>query len=499
VSSNRNFANRAFSRRNLLRGAGVALTLPWMESLAPRVATAQAAAPRLRFLPIFLPNGSAEVWTPGGQASAWTLSSILEPFAELKAKMTVLTNLENGSSFNANGSASVEPSHGRQPGAWLTCTDPESVAKRLGVMEANGISVDQIMAAHAMFKGKTTLPSLQIGLSTVYASCDGKQCSNSRSVSWRTETQPTYKQVDPLAVFNALTGGAPVTNDPGMPVDDAAVKARLALKKSVLDGVLENATNTRTLLSMADQKRMDEFLDSVRAVELQVTGVSAGMGGMGSMPGPAPGCQMAARPTMATVMPDGIKQTTPTYDKGKHADAMNALIVMAFQCDITRIITYMLEDERSEFTYDHVPRRKFSATTSTADTGNCGNYHGSQHGSQDEFATISWWNAGKVADLCRKLDAIKEENGLSILDNSVVLFGGCMHGSDHSCDRLPTALIGSGGGKLRTDQHITYPGSKPLRDLHFTLMNDVFGLGASDFGSSPGGKPVGKLPEILKV
>jgi hypothetical protein len=81
----------------------------------------------------------------------------------------------------------------------------------------------------------------------------------------------------------------------------------------------------------------------------------------------------------------------------------------------------------------------------------------------------------------------------------VVLFGGCMHGSDHSCDRLPTALIGGGGGKLHTDQHVVYPGSKPLRDLHFTLMNDVFGLGVADFGNSPGGKPVGKLAEILKV
>ena len=175
------------------------------------------------------PAGSAEVWQPTGQAGAWQLSSILEPFKELKAKMQVLTNLENGSSFNANGSASVEPSHGRQPGAWLTCVDPESVAKRLNVKEANGVSVDQIMAAHQVFAGKTKLPSLQIGLSTVYASCDGKQCSNSRSVSWRTETQPTYKQVDPLAVFNSLTGGAPV-GMPGMPVDDAAAKATQILE-----------------------------------------------------------------------------------------------------------------------------------------------------------------------------------------------------------------------------------------------------------------------------
>jgi hypothetical protein len=349
-----------------------------------------------------------------------------------------------------------------------------------------------------MFKGKTTLDSLQVGLSTVYASCDGKQCSNSRSISWRTETQPTYKQVDPVAVFNTITGGA--TTPGGGNMDDPAAKARIALKKSVLDAVLENASNTRKLLSSLDQKRMDEFLESVRAVEQRAVGVSAGMGGMGMPGGGAVGGACAGtKPTMATVTPDGIKQTTATYNKGDHADVMNSLIVMALQCDATRIVSYMLEDERSEFTYDHVKRRKFTNTTSTEDTGNCGNYHGSQHGSQDEFATISWWNAGKVADLCRKLDAIKDVDGKTILDNSVVLFGGCMHGSNHSCNQLPTVLIGGGGGKLRTDQHVQYGSPKHIRDLHFTIMNDVFGLGVADFGNNPGGKPVGKTPEILKV
>jgi hypothetical protein len=157
----------------------------------------------------------------------------------------------------------------------------------------------------------------------------------------------------------------------------------------------------------------------------------------------------------------------------------------------------MLEDERSEFTYDNVTKRKFAATSSTADTGNCGNYHGSQHGNQDEFATITWWNVGKVADLATKLDAIKGADGKSILDNTLIYLGGCMHGADHSCDRLPTALIGGGGGKLKLDQHVAYGGPRPLRDLHFTLMNDVFGMGAADFGISAGGKPVGKLGEII--
>ncbi len=484
--------NKFFSRRTLLRGAGVALALPWMESLAPRVAGAATGTAPLRYMPIFLPNGAAEFWTPNGAGSgtAWNLGSVLEPFAELKAKMNVISNFENGSAFNASGSPSVEPSHGRQPGGWLTAVDAQALRSQLKVAEANGVSVDQIMAEHAVFKGKTPLASMQLGLSTVYSYCDGQQCSNSRSVSWKTQTQPMYKMVDPLQVFNSIVNVAmPGTGGTGGGTDPNAAK-RIAMRKSVLDAALENATATRSRLSIGDQARMDEFLDSVRSIELTATTVSAGMGGTAA-------CAIGAKPTMATVTPDGIRQNTATYNKGAHADAMNSLIVMALQCDVTRIITYMLEDERSEFTYDHVTKRKFTNMGSTPSTGTCPEYHGGgQHGSQDDFAAITWWNVGKVADLCRKLDAIKEANGLSILDNSVVFFGGAMHGSNHSCDHLPTALIGGAGAKLKQDQHVQL-NNRPLRDLHFTMMNSVFGMGQKDFGHNLTGAAISTVKEII--
>ena len=489
--------NNFFSRRTLLRGAGVALALPWMESLMPKSAIAAGTTAPVRYLPIFLPNGAPELWLPSGSGATWALSSVLQPLAALKAKINVLANLENGSAFNASGSPSVEPSHGRQPGGWLTCVDAETVKKQLGTqLEANGVSVDQVMAAHAVFAGQTALPSLQLGLSTVHSYCDGKQCSNSRSVSWKTQTQPMYKKVDPLEAFNIIaTAAVPSGGGGGGTVDPAIAAKRVALKKSVLDAVLENATATRARLCVADQKRMDEFLDSVRSVEAKAVAVSAGMGGMAAPP-PA-GCTLATKPTMATVTEDGIKQTTATYNKGDHADAMNSLIVMALQCDVTRIISYMLEDERSEFTYDHVTKRKFTQDTSTQTTGTCPEYHGGgQHGSQDDFGAITWWNVGKVADLCTKLDAIKEANGLSILDNSVIYFGAAMHGSDHSCDRLPAAIIGGGGGKLKTNQFIQL-NKRPLRDLHYTIMNKVFNMGQTDFGVNLTGAPISVINEIV--
>jgi hypothetical protein len=484
-------ANRSFSRRTLLRGAGVALALPWLDSLEPRPVRAQAAEVPRRFLPIYLPNGSHDFWRPtsAGSGDAWGLSSILEPFgASLKPKLSIVTNLENGSVFNRDGSAHVEPSHGRLGGAWLTCVDAAAVRSQLGLDEANGISVDQVLAQHPAFRDKSALASLQVGLSTPLSNCDGVPCSSSRSVSWASPTQPMYKLVDPLEVFHRIAGVAQQP-DPG---GAAAIEAqkRLARNKSVLDAVLENATRTRARLGAGDQRRMDEFLDSVRTVERRVVGVSASMGGLA--------CTLPAVDGMRSVEQSATapRQDTPSYSRELHADAMNDLIAMAFECDVTRVISYMLEDERSEFTYDHVQERAFTVDSSTPKGGACPEYHVAQHAGGDVFATITWWNIGKVADLCRKLDAIKETNGVSVLDNSVVFLGACMHGGDHEGDQLPAALIGGANLGLKTDQHLVLD-RRPLRDLYFTLLNDIFGLSVSDFGQNLTGAPPTKIDQLL--
>jgi len=468
---------RPISRRGFLRGAGVVLALPFFESLSRRPLHAEAPGITRRFLPIYLPNGAPDLWRPqnAGTGDDWNLSSILEPFGQsLKPKLTVLSNLENGSVFNADGSSVVDPgSHARLGGGWLTCVDATAVRGRLGLAEANGISVDQVLAQHPAFKGKTPLSSLQVGLSTPLGSCDGEPCSSSRSVSWASATQPMYKSVDPLEVFHQLAGVSPTADPTGAAAMEA--QKRLARNKSVLDAVLENAQRTRARLGVNDQQRMDEFLESVRAVEQKAVGVSADMRGVAC---PLPSEDGLPRAEQSATAP---RQTTKTYDKGAHADAMNALIALAFQCDITRVISYMLEDERSEFTYDNVEVRSFTAETSSLKGGSCPEYHAAQHAGGDVFATITWWNVSKVADLCRKLDAIKEGNGVSVLDNTVVFLGACMHGGDHQGDRLPVALMGGGNLGLRTNQHLVLD-KRPLRDLYVTLMNDVYGLDVADFG-----------------
>jgi hypothetical protein len=158
----------------------------------------------------------------------------------------------------------------------------------------------------------------------------------------------------------------------------------------------------------------------------------------------------------------------------------------------------MLEDERSEFTYDHVKVRDFSKAGFPEGNGTCPEYHGGgQHGGLNEFGSISRWNAGVVADLATKLDAIKEADGTSILDNTVIFFAGAMRGSDHSCHDLPVALIGGGALGLRQDQHVDLV-NRPLRDLHFTMIQKVFGMtDITDFGQNLTGKPISVVNEIV--
>lgn len=476
--------SRSISRRAVLRGAGVALALPWLESLQPRSASAQAQFTPPRFLPIFFPTGAPELWQPPltGTGEAWKLSSVLEPLTPLKKYVTVISGLENGSAFNADGSASVEPAHGLQAGAWLTCVSSDEIRRRLGNLkgDVNGISFDQVMARYAPVLGGAPLPTMQVGLSSTYSYCDGKACSLSRSVSWFNETTPMYKTVDPKQVFEKLVGAAPAT-PPGLNPQQQAVE------NSVLDAVLESAQSVRGKLGSSDQRRMDEFLSSVREVEMRVNAVSN-----------AKNCPFPVLPAFPDPTGDAFRQTGQGYDKGVHADLMNELIALAFQCNVTRIISYMLEDEYCEYVYDNVPRRTFTADSSQPATGMCGNRSGAQHGNQDEYASIVWFEVGKVASLCQKLAQLDDGDGKSVLDNTVVFYGTSMHGSNHACNRLPAVLIGGGAGRLKSDQHIDLV-NRPMRDMYYTLARGVFGTELQDFGMNATGAPLKQIPELLTV
>jgi hypothetical protein len=456
----------------------VCLALPFLESLYPSSRAFAQSKPTPRFIAGYFPNGAAAAHWPArgkGSGAGWSLSPILQPFAPLKSKLVVYANLENYSSMQSN--RSVQPSHSRLCGSFLTCDDSDRIRKELNVKVANGVSLDQLIA-----KGMTTpLRSLELGLSTLNSFEDARDPSLSRSIAWATTTQPLYKEVNPQAVFDRLvaSGARDVMGGSAVAAADPAADRRKQLKLSALDFVLESATTLSKQLGREDKPKFDHFLSSVRELEQRVAAVSSAMAAQaGNVM-----CKVGPRPPVAYAV--NVKDG---YNRGTHSEVMTDLIVMALQCDVTRVISYMLDDARSDFVYSHLTTRKFSADGSAEGTGKVGGYHGLQHAgeSNDGFATINWWFSTQMAALAQKLDAIPEGDG-TLLDHTLILYGSGMHGGDHNGQPLPMATIGGGRAGIRTDQLVDFTGiaaGRPLRDLYFTILNRYFGMNVPSFGSS---------------
>ena len=426
------------SRRLVLRGAGVALTLPWLESLLPtKAAQAQAATAaqalhadlpaqrRLRELEARCRWASA----PPGRCRRCSSCS-----PTLKAKMNVLTNFENGSAFNADGElqrrAEPRPAAGRL--AHLRRPRRRS-ARTLNVAEANAISLDQIMAQHAAFKGKTTLPSLQLGLSTVLSYCDGQPCSNSRSVSWSGADHADVQAGRPA-------GGLQQDRRRDQAGRQHGRQHRCRTPRRWRASPATRACSTpcsrtprarKPRWAPATRCACDEFLDSVREVEKSVTGVSMGMGGVA--------CSAIAGSDHGHGHARRAQAEHGDLQQGDHADAMNDLIVMALQCDATRIITLHARGRtlrvhlrsRARCASSRPPARprataRAPSTTAAVSTARRTPSPASRAGTRARWPSCA-----------TKLDAIKEADGTSILDNTVIFFGGAMHGSNHDCNELP--------------------------------------------------------------
>ena len=453
---------KSFTRRAVLKGLGVALALPWLETFAPRTARAQQAAAKKRYVALYFPNGTADFWHPSGSGDTWTLSPILEPLQPVKQYVSVLGNVSNYAPFGGH----VEPSHSNLGASTWTCTKPNGAGNA-----NNGISIDQVIA-NQIGTGNL-LPSLQVGLSTLDSYTDGLPGQHSRSISWKSASEPLYKTVNPQAVFDQLVAGAPATNDA-----DAA--RRRALKKSVLDYVLESTAALQKKLSASDRAKLDQFLTSTRSLETRVADSAMQV---------SAGCVTGTRPPESYT----VGNVPAGYDRGKHASLMIDLVVMAIRCDITRVVSFMLDDARSDFVYDFINERKFTDTGSTEGTTPVAGYHGLQHAGNrnNGFATIGWWNAQRAAELASKLMAITEGDAGNALDNTVITFASGMHGGNHDAGDIPLALIG-GGGKtaqgtvLKTNQYFAFPSEQRLADVHLTILQKVFGSPNPSFGASAG-------------
>jgi hypothetical protein len=356
----------------------------------------------------------------------------------------------------------------------------------------SGISVDQAIAN--TIGGATPLSSLQVGLSTLNSYTDGNPGQHSRSISWSDPMTPLYKMISPQAVFDRLvgpSGPAPTAASNMGATPDPAAQRRRALRQSALDYIRGDVASLQARVSRSDRARLDAFLTSVRDLELRVAAP-------GMPVGAAAGCNVMPRPTeVYSVDQSNATQLeqyagdapTAGYDRGHHAALMVDLVVMALQCDITRVVSFMVDDERSDFVYSFVPGRQFTPTSSTLDPSYVvAGFHGLQHCDQNApgWLTILRWIMAQGATLAQKLDALPEGDGTTVLDNTVLMLASDMHGGTHDARDLPIILLGSGGGVLKQNVYQRWaPESQTeVGDLHLMLMQKVYGCPDASFGKA---------------
>ncbi|WP_291988550.1 DUF1552 domain-containing protein [Luteitalea sp.] len=432
-------------RRTFLRGLGAAVALPMLDAMTPALARAvpTGAAPK-RLVFTYVPNGvSMTGWTPQGTGSAFELSTVLKPLAAYKDDMLVLSGLAQ-----RNGMALGDGpgDHARAAASYLTGVHPKKTA---GADIQNGISADQIVAQHI---GKATrFGSIELGCddSRTVGNCDsGYSCAYSNSLSWRSETSPMPPETNPRLVFERLFGA-------DAHLDPAARQRRLLARRSILDVVGERTKQLSSTLGASDRRKVDEYLHAVREIERQIEVAESDMRDL------RPGIDK----------PTGIPVAFADYVK-----LMYDLQVVAFQTDLTRVVTMMVGREGSMRTYPEI---------GVPDPHHPLTHHRNNKDWMARVEQINVFHAELFAYFVGKMKATPEGDS-NLLERSLIVYGsGLSDGNRHTHEDLPVMIVGQGGGLLRTGRHVVYDSQTPMNNLYLTLM-DGMGVPAESLGDSTG-------------
>lgn len=432
------------SRRTFLRGVGASMALPFLDAMRPAraLAAASTATPN-RLLFVFFPNGAImQDWKPQSEGLDFQLSPTLEPLAKMKSKISVLSGLAQD---NARAKGDGGGDHARSASSFLTGAHP---VKTGGADIRVGQSVDQVAAEK--IGDRTRLPSLEIGIEggRNAGECDsGYSCAYSNNISWKTESTPMSKEINPKAVFRRLFGDR----------ENIADKAkRDKARQSILDLVASDASKLQQKLGQTDRRKLDEYFTSVRELEQRI--------------------ERSQAETAQYPMPDYPEPTGIPRDADEHVRQMYDLLALAIQTDSTRVATYMLANEGSNRSYPMVGV-------------NDGHHHLSHHQNKqdwmDQIKKIDKYFVSRFAEFLEKLDSIQEGDG-TLLDHSMIVYGSAIaDGNAHAHHDLPIVLAGGGSGTLTQNRHIVYPSETPLNNLFLSLL-DRMDVQAEKLGDSSG-------------
>ncbi len=430
-----------YARRRFLRGLGVTMALPWMESRTvwgdvPPTGLRPASEPPLRLSVLFSGNGfHSKEWWAKGEGRSMELGQVLAPLKDFRQKMLFIRGLYNAEALKGN-------IHSSMTGNLLSGAPLAS-----GGEIRSGTSIDQLLAQRC---GRSTkVPSLVLGCEQSNPSVHKNYSMlYSSHISWTSPTTPTPLELYPALAFDRL-------------FKDGAAKG----DKSVLDAVLEDARDFRREVSSRDQMKLDEYLDSVREVEHRLDQA----GKKGELQGwrPTLGKPNIPRPA------DGIPQ-----DIGEHMRLMCDLLVLGFQTDTTRITTLKLNNDHSSLRFPNLGVDYMI-------------HHLLSHSDSADWLKVNTFFLEQIACIARKLDAI-QEGPRTLLDNTMLLFCSSMMTGNHNNDQLPAIVLGGGGGRIKGGRVLDYAG-KPDRQmcrLYLSLM-DKMNVRLPQFGDAT--QP---LPEV---
>jgi Protein of unknown function (DUF1552) len=441
-------AKRAIPRRTVLRGMGASLALPFLDAMVPAFAAQRTTLPGpvRRLGVVYVPNGMAmQQWTPltageGIESKAFTFSPTLRALEPFRDQLVVI----GGLSVAKNAGDTV---HARASTRFLTGVPPrEDIAAAAGSGIQAGISMDQV-AARAL-AAHTQLASLELALDAndFAGSCDGGySCAYTSTISWRGPTTPLPMEYNPRVVFERLFGDGGTT-------DPAARQARLKKDRNILDSVSEGILRLEQGLGASDRSKFQEYLEAVRDAERRIQTAE----------------QQSQRELPLIDQPAGIPAT---YEE--HAKLMFDLQVLAYQCDLTRVITFMMARELSGRAYPQIGVSEAHHSIS---------HHSNDPGKLKSYAAINAHHVSLLAYYAGKLKATADGDG-SLLDHMILLFGcGMSDGNGHTPRNLPIVVL---GGATRGGRYLNYPGEPSVANLHLTLL-DKLGAPTESLGDSSG-------------
>jgi hypothetical protein len=422
-----------FSRRTMLRGLGVSMALPWLESLNvfgdEPSASKPTGEPPVRLAVFFAGNGfHTKEWWAKGEGVAMELGKVLTPLADFRTKLLFIQGLYNEQALKGN-------IHSSQTGNLLSGAPLAS-----GGEIHSGTSFDQVLAQR--LARATKVPSLVLACEKSNPSVHKNYSMlYSSHISWTSPTTPTPLELYPALAFDRLFKDDVSRGD-----------------TSVLDAVMEDAGDLRRQISTADQRKLDEYLDSVREVEQRIEHA----GRQGELQGWRPALDKPNIPRP----PDGIPQNI-----ADHMRLMCDILVLGFQTDTTRITTLKLNNDHSSLRFPHLGVDYMI-------------HHLLSHSDTADWLKVNQFFVEQLAYVARKLDAI-HEGDRTALDNSRLLFCSSMLTGQHDATRLPVVVVGRGGGKLQTGRVLDYR-DKPNRQMCrlYLSMMEKFGVHLDRFGDA---------------